>query len=211
MSADWSDETELLLKEWSEKASCFRWLHSRCEKKYRFRYYCFSIPVIILSTLSGTANFGMDSFVPENAKPTASAVVGGVNLLAGVLGTLQNFLKVAELMESHRSSGVAWSKLGRNISIELSLAPERRAVAPDFLKLCRAEYDRLTETSPTITDDIISQFKSKFSDYEVAKPSICNGLDRCIVYKINPNSPVPAELLEPEPESEPEPEPELAP
>ena len=68
----WSDETELLLKEWSEKASCFRWLHSRCEKKYRFRYYCFSIPVIILSTLSGTANFGMDSFVPENAKPTAS-------------------------------------------------------------------------------------------------------------------------------------------
>ena len=74
------------------------------------------------------------------------------------------------------------------------------------LHVCRAEYDRLTETSPTITDDIISQFKSKFSDYEVAKPSICNGLDRCIVYKINPNSPVPAELLEPEPEPEPEPE-----
>ena len=75
MSADWSDETELLLKEWSEKASCFRWLHSRCEKKYRFRYYCFSIPVIILSTLSGTANFGMDSFVPEDAKPIASPVL----------------------------------------------------------------------------------------------------------------------------------------
>ena len=42
----------------------------------------------------------------------AVAVIGGVNLVAGILGTLQNSLKVAELMESHRSSGVAWSKLG---------------------------------------------------------------------------------------------------
>ena len=33
MSHGWSDETERLLSEWSEKASCFRWLHARCEKK----------------------------------------------------------------------------------------------------------------------------------------------------------------------------------
>ena len=50
MVHDWSDETEHLLSEWSEKASCFRWLHARCEKKYRTRYYLFSVPVIILST-----------------------------------------------------------------------------------------------------------------------------------------------------------------
>lgn len=59
----------------------------------------------------------------------AQAIIGGVNLLAGVLGTLQSFLKVAETMESHRASGVAWSKLGRNISIELALDPARRAPA----------------------------------------------------------------------------------
>jgi hypothetical protein len=54
--------------------------------------------------------------------PVAQAIIGGVNLLAGVLGTLQSFLKVAETMESHRASGSAWSKLGRNISIELALS-----------------------------------------------------------------------------------------
>ena len=53
---EWTTECEQLLAEWSEKASCFRWLHSRCEKKYRRRYYSFSIPVIILSTLTGAAN-----------------------------------------------------------------------------------------------------------------------------------------------------------
>jgi hypothetical protein len=128
METVWSEECEQLLSEWSEKASCFRWLHNRCEIKYRRRYYCFSIPVIILSTLTGTANFGMDSYVPESSKSVATAIVGGLNLLAGILGTLQTFLKVAENMESHRSSGVAWSKLGRNISIELALDPSRRAL-----------------------------------------------------------------------------------
>ena len=47
----WTEECETLLAEWSEKASCYRWLHGRCEKSYRNWYYCFSIPVIILSTL----------------------------------------------------------------------------------------------------------------------------------------------------------------
>ena len=133
MAHGWSEETEHLLSEWSEKASCFRWLHARCEKKYRTRYYLFSVPVIILSTATGFLNVGLSEFVPDAKMPIAQASIGAVNLLAGVLGTLQSFLKVAELMESHRSSGVAWSKLGRNISIELSLAPERRAATSDFL------------------------------------------------------------------------------
>jgi len=202
MVHDWSDETEHLLSEWSEKASCFRWLHARCEKKYRTRYYLFSVPVIILSTATGFLNVGLSEFVPEEKMPIAQASIGAVNLLAGVLGTLQSFLKVAELMESHRSSGVAWSKLGRNISIELSLAPERRAAASDFLASSRSEYDRLTEQSPMVTDDVIAQFKSKFSDYAVAKPSICNGLDKCDVYRVHADSPVPTELREPAPEPE---------
>ncbi len=179
----WTEEVEDLLCEWSEKASCYRWLHSRSEKKYKSKYYCFSIPVIILSTLTGAANVGMDSFVPAENKAIASAIVGGVNIFAGIVSTLQNFLKVAELMEAHRIAGCSWSKLGRNISIELALDPRRRTLATDFLKLSRAEYDRLIEQSPMIDDDIITNFKTNFKEYEVSKPSICNGLDKCEIYK----------------------------
>ena len=32
-----------------------------------------------------------------------------------IFTTLQNFLKVAELMEGHRIAGVSWGKLQRNI------------------------------------------------------------------------------------------------
>ena len=182
----WTDECEALLAEWSEKASCYRWLHGRCEKSYRTWYYCFSIPVIILSTLTGAANVGMDSFVPPESKSLASAIVGGVNIFAGIVSTLQNFLKVAELMEGHRIAGVSWGKLQRNIAIELALDPSRRVLQGDFLKLSRAEYDRLIEAGPIIDDGIIKQFNYKFKNYEVSVPSICNGLDKCNIYKIDP-------------------------
>ena len=83
-------------------------------------------------------------------------------------------------------------------------ASERRAAASDFLAASRSEYDRLTEQSPMITDDVIAQFKVRFADYGVSKPSICNGLDKCEVYRLHADSPVPGELREPEPEPEPE-------
>ena len=134
----WTKEQEFLLAEWTEKASCYRWLHGRAEKKYRRSNYAFTIPVIIMSTLTGTANFAMDSFVPAEHKKTAMAAVGGVNIFAGIISTLQNFLRYAELMEAHRSSGVAWSKLGRDICIELALDPPRRKPARDFFFMfCR--------------------------------------------------------------------------
>jgi hypothetical protein len=179
----WTDECESLLAEWSEKASCYRWLHGRCEKRYRKWYYSFSIPVIILSTLTGAANVGMDSFVPQESKSIASAIVGGLNIFAGIVSTLQNFLKVAEYMEGHRIAGISWGKLQRNIAIELALDPSRRVLQNDFLKLARAEYDRLIESGPIIDDKIINEFNKKFKNYEVSKPSICNGLDKCNIYK----------------------------
>jgi len=181
--ATWTKEQEELLAEWAEKGSCYRWLHSRAEKKYRCRNYAFTIPVIVMSTLTGTANFAMDSFVPDEYKKVAMAGVGGVNILAGIISTLQNFLRYAELMESHRSSGVSWSKLSRDISVELALDPPRRKPARDFLNICRAEYDRLIEQSPMIDDSILSQFHSNFSDSDINKPEMCNGLDKCEIYK----------------------------
>ena len=181
--AKWTKEQESLLAEWAEKSSCYRWLHGRAEKKYRRSNYAFTIPVIIMSTLTGTANFAMDSFVPEENKQMAMACVGGVNILAGIISTLQNFLRFAELMESHRTSGVSWSKLNRDICVELALDPPRRKPAGDFLNICRAEYDRLIEQSPLIDDSILKMFHSKFHDTDINKPEMCNGLDKCEIYK----------------------------
>ena len=50
-SFPWTREQEALLAEWAEKSMCYRWLHARSEKSYRFKNYSFTIPVIILKSL----------------------------------------------------------------------------------------------------------------------------------------------------------------
>ena len=57
------------------------------------------------------SNVGMDSFVPEDFFKSLASYDGSVNISAGIISTLQNFLKVAELMEAHRRAGISWGKL----------------------------------------------------------------------------------------------------
>jgi hypothetical protein len=113
----------------------------------------------------------------------AMGIVGGFNIFAGIMSTLQNFLRYAELMEGHRSSSVSWSKFSRNITVELALDEKRRKPAGDFLKICRAEFDRLIEQSPSIDDIIIKHFDKQFKENDIIRPEICNGLKKCKIYK----------------------------
>ena len=180
----WSDEIEELLSEWGEIALCYAWLHNYSERKYKKKYHHMSIPIIVLSTLTGTANFA-DSYVPNGFKQGFSAIVGGFNILYGILGTLMSFLKYAEIYESSRIASVAWSKFGRNIQIELALKDDKRKNCRDFLKVSRAEYDRLLESSPNVDQDIINIFNKKFEDKykHISRPIICNGLKEVKIYK----------------------------
>ena len=175
---DWSPEIEDLLSEWGEIAMCYQYLHNYSQRKYKKKYHHLQIPIIVLSTLTGTANFATDSYVPEGLQHGFSACVGSLNLIAGVMGTLLAFLKYAEIYEGHRISALAWSKLGRAIEIELSLHDKKRKPCRDFLKVCRSEYDNLLESSPNIDLDIIQMFNKKFEGKypNVRKPIICNGL-----------------------------------
>jgi len=181
----WSDEIEDLLCEWCEIAHCYSWLHSYSERKYKKKYHNLQIPIIILSTLTGTANFAGDSYIPDSFRKSFTAIVGSFNILCGILGTLLSFLKYAEIFEGHRISQISWSKFGRNLQIELALKDSKRKNARDFLKVSRAEYDRLIESSPNIDRDIINTFNNKFNtDYpNVKKPIICNGLKEVVVYR----------------------------
>tara|TARA_R110002096_G_scaffold30766_4_gene91435 strand:+ start:193 stop:903 length:711 start_codon:yes stop_codon:yes gene_type:complete len=219
---DWSPEIEDLLSEWGEVALCFQYLHSFSQRKYKKKYHNLQIPIIILSTLTGTANFATDSYVPTDYKQGFSACVGSLNIFCGILGTILSFLRYSEVYEGHRISALAWAKLSRNIEIELSLQNIKRKPCRDFLKVMRAEYDNLMESSPTIDLDVINMFNKKFEGKynDVRKPIIVNGLREIKPYsqkiikedvdpetgEVNPNMVYPPEDAEPEPEPEPEPE-----
>ena len=158
---DWKNEHETILVEWADKAMCYRWLHGRSHQAYSKTNAWFTIPVIIMSTLTGTANFAQDRF-PENIKPLAQMGIGAVNIFAGILTTIAQFLKVGELNEAHRVSSIAWDKFYRNIKVELAKSRDERMHVGHMLKMSKEEFDRLMETSPSINEKIISQFNKTF-------------------------------------------------
>jgi hypothetical protein len=186
---EWSPENEKILVEWCDVAQCYKWLNARAHTKYQKQNTWFTIPAIILSTISGTASFAQSS-LNEEQKVYAPMAIGAVNIFIGILTTIHQYLKIAELNESHRVSSIAWDKYARNIRIELSKAPDERLDAGVFLKHSRDEFDRLMETSPSIPEQIIAQFMQTFSGKgesnperkkiikdrfeKLKKPDICN-------------------------------------
>jgi hypothetical protein len=183
IKVEWSPENEEILVEWCDAAQCYKWLHARSHVKYSRSHAWFTIPAIILSTISGTASFAQES-MPTNFQALAPLAIGSLNIFIGILTTIQQYLKISELNESHRVMSIAWDKYARNIRIELAKPPPERSDAGSFLKLTRQEFDRLVETSPPIDQKVIDEFMVTFKGapgteqrhrYEnLKKPDICN-------------------------------------
>jgi hypothetical protein len=176
---EWTPDHETILVEWADKAMCYRWLHTRANAMYNTLNAFYTVPVIIISTLTGTANFAQDR-VPINYQGLFVMVVGAFNILAGIISTIQQFLKITQLNESHRVSSIAWDKFYRNIKIELAKHPVERMTAVQMIKMSKEEYDRLMETSPNIPAEIVAMFKASFQNSEnykdIIKPEICDVL-----------------------------------
>ena len=184
----WTREQEELMAKWSDIAACYRWMHDRSEKSFYKKNLGITVPVIILSTLTGTANFGLGSiFGNDNTdKQYASFGIGAISIIAGVLSTLGNFLRFAQLEEAHRVSAVQWGKFQRQLTVELSLHPNDRNDSMDFIKISRSELDRLIEQSPQIPDSIIEQFQEMFGDnVALEKPDITGDIDHTTIFRDN--------------------------
>lgn len=176
---EWSVEHERILAEWADKAMCYRWLHTRANSLYSNLNAWYTIPCIIISTLAGTANFAQTR-VPAQYQAVFTMGVGAINIAGGIISTIQQFLKITQLNEAHRVSSISWDKFYRNIKIELTKHPNERISVSHMLKMSKEEFDRLMETSPSIPDKIIAEFKKSFAESVefaiISKPEICDVL-----------------------------------
>ena len=181
----WSKELERLMADWSDIAVCYRWLHDKSDKTYHTKTLGISLPVIFLSTLSGFSNIGVQAILEtEESKKYASFVIAGISLMAGLLTTVGDRLRYAQLEESHRVAAISWGKFQRLIAVELALKPDDRMDSLDFLKVCRGELDRLIEQSPAIPKESIALFEKKFGSIkDLKKPDICGQLEHTRVFE----------------------------
>lgn len=157
----WTNEHEILLKEWAEVASIYSHMHAACYRKYRRQHIWLTLPVIIMSTITGTANFaqaGMSSGVHAYA-PT---LIGVLNIMAAVITTIAQFLRVSEISEGHRMASLAYDKISRSVRVELRLPRGSRTLSGrDLVTRSHAELDRLIEQGPIISPEVARGFAGK--------------------------------------------------
>lgn len=169
----WNDQHESILRQWGEASGCYRYMHHRAFLMYKKLSMRFTLPVIVLSTLTGTANFAQEQF-PESIRPMVPSVIGGLNLIAGLIATIMQFLKINELMENHKAAALSYGLLSRNIRLTLALPrEERNSDGLDFVSSCKTEYDRLLEQSPSVPMSILIDFDKEYPlDNVFTKPEI---------------------------------------
>ena len=182
----WTRQVEKLLTDFADTAACYKWLNDQSYRKYKMINYFYNIPIIIMSTLSGAVSVGMSGFVPQEYMGLAQLAVGAVNIINGIISTLLNFFRYAQLSESHNNAYVGWSRLHRNIKIELSVERKNRKNPNDFIKVCRSEYDRLMEQQPIIPKDVLRKFRERFKDSDIVTPDEAKDtLKKTVIYEDN--------------------------
>jgi len=207
----WHSQLERVISDEGERCLCFSWLHGKSQKMFSKLNTMISIPVILMSTIAGSASIGSANLFSD---PTIAGVsIGTVSLMVGVLNTISSYFGWAKRSEAHRIAAVTYEKVYRFILIELAMPREERMAARDMLKVVRDQCDRLQETSPQVPDQVIWEFKKKFGDStpDLKKPEITNGLDPIFVYSIEAATPsmrnirflpqTPADAITPRPPS----------
>ena len=158
----WHKQQEKILKDWGEASSCYRYMHFKAYQQFKQTNMRFTLPIIVISTLTGTANFAQETF-PESWRTFVPLGIGAMNLVAAIMTTVLQFLKANELMEAHRVASIGYGKLARSIKLELQLPIyERTQDGMAMVSTCRAEYDRLIEQSPPPPEKAIQLFDKNF-------------------------------------------------
>jgi hypothetical protein len=171
----WYSFLEDSLASWAEQAQGYRLMHEKAYSHYNKISFKLTIPAIILSTLTGVANFGQESLAPYLG-PSAPLYIGALSIGAAILSTIAKYVRADEKAETHRNAMINWDKLYRTIATELTQPRRFRTHAQDFLTAYREERHRLSEQSPTIPYQIRNWFSQEFkADYDtgvISKPNI---------------------------------------
>jgi hypothetical protein len=135
---------------WEKAAKKNRWL---------------GIPVILTSTIVGTAIFGTLQESPHFAWKIAA---GLLSLLAATLSALQTSLKYSELAEKHKAAGAKYSTMRRRLDVFMlkyneQSSGDRQEALGEFEEIAM-KFGELAEESPSIPDKVYDQAVREFQE-----------------------------------------------
>jgi hypothetical protein len=155
--SSWTPKVEKLLQEWHRRVYAAQTAYYEEAERLRRRNYQLGIPVVIVSSLVGTAVFS-DVAKDGNIR----WFVGSVSILAAVLASLQTFLKFGENATLHGAAADWFSAIRRDIEQVLALPPNMRGKPKACLDGVRQEMNRAGQKSPELSERLWKRVAHRF-------------------------------------------------
>ena len=171
----WTPKMDQLLREWRNRVYAAQAGYYEMAERLRRRNYWLGIPVVIVSSMVGTAVFadwGNDA--------TYKWWVGSVSILAAVLASLQTFLKFGENANLHGVAADWFAAIRRDIEEIQALPPHLRGNPKTCLDAIRHEINRAGQKSPELSEALWRRMARRFSVEEPppAERAVTRGLSR---------------------------------
>jgi hypothetical protein len=152
---EWSMDHVLYLQELRDSSKVLAQKFKNFHDAYRGKQMKIRIPTIIISTLAGVSSFGVSTY-PQTAQSIVPIVVGCLNVFVAIIGSIESFLKLNEIIVSSLNASVLFMKLSEKIDMELSVPEDERETSGiNTVRNCFQEYDSImNETTITVMHNL---------------------------------------------------------
>ncbi|MBB6600329.1 SLATT domain-containing protein [Luteimonas sp. MC1825] len=136
-----------LFEKWLKGVRLAHIAHSKAAANDARRHKAFGIPVVIVTTIVGTAVFSSLGEPPERGW---TIVAGVLSVAAAILSGLQTFLGYAASAERHRVSALKYGTLRRELEQFLEDPPQIPGALTQFADEFRSRWDAVDELAPPL-------------------------------------------------------------
>ena len=168
----WSDNMELLMKQWGEKAAGLRFMHAHSGGKWKAFANKLAISGIIVTGVASTMSLIATSVKDDEVKDGILFGVGGIGLISTLIQSLKKFYNAEEKAADHISVSKQFGSYYRYMTLQLGMSREDRDSVDVLSSWALKEYERLQQEAPGIGSESIGVFKKKFNNEKQSFPDI---------------------------------------
>jgi hypothetical protein len=186
-SASWSENMEILIKQWGEKAAGLRFMHNHSGSVWKLFSTRLSLSGIIITGIASTLSLIATSQNNEELKNNFLFSVAGIGLISTLLQSFKKFYSAEEKAADHISIAKQFGTFYRYISLQLGMSREDRESADKLSNWALKEYERLQQEAPSILNESVELFKKTFTNDLQSIPDIAE--DEYIINVYNSEKP----------------------
>jgi hypothetical protein len=139
--------------------------------------YIFTIPGIIISTVTGLLSFDKDF----NSSQNGPVITGSLNILTAILGTIYKVLKYGDYEGQFKFLCGEHLKLYEEIQATLLKSPLDRDNAHEFMRKIESRRIQLLDDAPVISKETMKGFKKKYKN-SVRMPLLLNKINAIKIF-----------------------------